>query len=113
MLTPENNYGFRRRLNQVHKPNRYDKSVQLAADEVRLDDSWNIVITADASEFMFRLAQDLQDYLAVSMGINVAIRRGGVCGRVHTSSGAHAIVLTTRGSLPPGAAPEFTKPLGD
>ena len=72
MLTPENNYGFRRRLNQVHKPNRYDKSVQPAVDEVRLDDSWNIVIAADASKFLFRLAQDLQDYLAVSMGINVA-----------------------------------------
>ena len=112
MLTPETNYGFRRRLNQVHKPNRHDSSVQLAADEVRLDDSWSIVIAADASEFLFRIAQDLQDYLAVSMGINVSIRRGGVQSRVHTSSGAPAIVLATRESLPPRYAPELTKPRG-
>lgn len=40
----ERNYEFRKRLLEVHKPERRDYSVVLQSNEIMVDDSWDIVI---------------------------------------------------------------------
>ncbi len=74
-LEAEHNYAFRRRLNQVHLPDRRNPHAQPNAKETVLDDTWTIILASEASDYLFRVAQDLQDYLAVSMGIAVKVIR--------------------------------------
>ncbi|HOG50846.1 MAG TPA: hypothetical protein PKY10_09665, partial [Lentisphaeria bacterium] len=64
-LAAEHNYAFRRRLNQVHLPDRRNPHAQPTAEETVLDDTWTIILANEASDYLFRVAQDLQDYLAV------------------------------------------------
>ncbi|MDD4098991.1 MAG: hypothetical protein PHC30_09485 [Lentisphaeria bacterium] len=74
-LDTEHNYAFRRRLNQVHQPDRRNRLATPAAKETALTDDWTIVLPLEASDYLFQVAQDLQDYLAVSMNVAVKIIR--------------------------------------
>ena len=71
----ERSFGFRQRLNQIHRPGRRDPALCAAPFEVAVDDHWRIAIDPDASAYMVRVAQDLQDYLFTSMGVAVPLAR--------------------------------------
>ena len=64
----ERNYEFRQRLNVVHQPDRRAVEQQPAPGELAVNSGWRIVLSAAASAFLRRLAADLKDYLATSMG---------------------------------------------
>ena len=108
MLTSESNYAFRKRLEQVHRPDIRLKDAAPESNEAVVDDTWRIVLPPKASPFVLRTAQDLQDYLAVSQGVFVAIRPAD---RADASASA-VIRLGTASDFPQlsGAMPE--KPRG-
>lgn len=73
----EQNYEFRRRLRQVHRPGRVNPVLRPNPDECAVDDHWAIVLP-DASitdKVLRTAASDLQDYLQTSMNIAVPMRR--------------------------------------
>ena len=72
----EKPYDFRAEMAVVHQGDMRDAAAQRAADEIELREGAVLAIPAAASEFVFRAAQDFQDYLAVSMDVNVRITRG-------------------------------------
>lgn len=88
----ERNFQFRQRLNQVHRADRRDLSLQAAAGEVVVDDAWRIVVGPAASEYLVGVAKDLQDYLFTSMGVSTLL--------VHEGGGPKAITLTTKCEAP-------------
>jgi hypothetical protein len=73
----EQNYEFRKRLRQVHRPNRINPDLRPDADECAIDPNWAIVLPDDsASDKVVRTAAlDLQDYLQISMGVYIPMRR--------------------------------------
>lgn len=71
----EAHYEFRRRLATVHETGLRDGAAVCAADETRIEGDWTIAVPQGATDFIFRAAQDFQDYLAVSMGVDVRIAR--------------------------------------
>jgi len=73
-MKAEKNYEFRQRLLTVHQAGRRDKDLLPLPDELSLDDSREILIPQDADRVLRRCAEDLRDYLAVSMDIHVAVR---------------------------------------
>lgn len=94
----ERKYEFRRRLEVVHKPGRRDSAVAPEADEVEITEEWRIVISEHAGSLVFQVAKDLQDYLLVSMGVSVRIRRVSDIGEV-TAAGQRVIVLAPKEEL--------------
>ena len=62
----EQNYDFRARMRQVHKPNRRIKK-NLLKGQIKITDCWQICLPEH--NFLADVARDLQDYFAVSMGI--------------------------------------------
>ena len=77
----ERNYDFRQRLVQVHKPGLRLSGARPGGDELVLSDETQIVVPADAGRVIERAARDMQDYLAVSMGVSSRIRRETDVGR--------------------------------
>ena len=78
LLGVERPYDFRKRLEEVHEPNRFDAGAKPAADEFAFRDGVVLRLKASADrELVFRAAQDFQDYLAVSMGVSARIARSG------------------------------------
>ncbi len=73
----EQNYEFRKRLRQVHRPNRVNPDLSPKTDECAVDQNWTIVLADDsASDKVARTATvDLQNYLQASMGVSVPMRR--------------------------------------
>ncbi|MFA7173047.1 MAG: hypothetical protein WC340_06485 [Kiritimatiellia bacterium] len=71
----ERPYDFRKRLEIVHEPDQRDTSLQPATDEFEFKDGVTITLAKEASPFLFRAAQDFQDFLAVSMGVSAIISR--------------------------------------
>jgi hypothetical protein len=69
----ENNYDFRRRMLEVHRPDRRRYDLVPKACEVEIDGSWCIVIPHDADIVIYNAARDLEDYFFVSMGISLKI----------------------------------------
>ncbi|HCU36905.1 MAG TPA: hypothetical protein DGT21_16095 [Armatimonadetes bacterium] len=102
----ERNFQFRQRLNTIHRSDRRDPAQQPAGEETVIGSGWHIQVPADASEYLIRTAQDLQDYFITSMGESVLLVRGqagsGAC-----SGGT--IRLTTRAASPDLGA-ELPKP---
>ncbi len=62
-------YSFRKELQQIHLPNRNDTSVTPQADQIKIDDSWRILVYEDDEPAILTAAQDAQDYFKVSMGV--------------------------------------------
>ena len=71
----ERNYQFRERLLQVHKPDRRDLDVTPGAGQIQVDDSWEICISKHAERVIVNAAKDMQDYLGVSMGVYLPLKR--------------------------------------
>jgi len=95
----EQPYAFRRRLETVHQPDRRDPDARPTPDEVAIGDGWSIVIPRDAPPHVLTVAQDLQDYLLVSMNESVLLRRVDDVAAV-ASRGEKVIVLASRDELP-------------
>ncbi|HBN85128.1 MAG TPA: hypothetical protein DDZ89_14940 [Clostridiales bacterium] len=70
----EMNYEFRKRLLEVHKPERRDLDISPSENEVLIDERWEIVIPEDTARALKSAAKDLQDYLRVSMGVSLRLR---------------------------------------
>ncbi|MHB0877499.1 MAG: hypothetical protein ACYC5O_15785 [Anaerolineae bacterium] len=95
----ERNYEFRRRLAQVHRPNRRDPALRSAADETAVGDGWRIVFAVAASAVVVTAAKDLQDYCFTSIGVSVLLGRSDdVAGEA--AHGERTIVLATAAELP-------------
>ncbi len=69
----ERKYAFRERLDQVHKPGRRDARAVCADGEIEITEDWCIVSAEELKRGA--AAVDLQDYLQVSMGLSVLIRK--------------------------------------
>lgn len=72
----EKPYDFRKRLEVVHQADRRDPAAKCAADEYEIADGFRIGIAADAGDFVYRVARDFEDYLAVSMKVCASVVRG-------------------------------------
>ena len=71
----EEPHAFRSRLVTVHRVDRRDMAERPTADEYAFPDGVQIVVPDGASELMRRSADDLADYLIVSMRVNASVRR--------------------------------------
>jgi len=69
----ELNYDFRKRLNEVHTPNRRDYAKLPSDNQTILDESWTIVIPQNADKVMYNAARDFEEYLFISMDIPVKV----------------------------------------
>lgn len=72
--TIEKSYQFRQRLNNVHRPNRRDAELQPDRGETPVGNGWSVFVPERCGAYLLRLAQDLQDYLLVSMNVSVYVR---------------------------------------
>lgn len=79
MRREEKNYEFRKKLMKVHKEDRRNFSRKLLDNELEITDDFVIDITQVAGEVVLTAAKDFQDYLLMSMGVSVSIKR---CGKV-------------------------------
>ena len=106
----ERAYEFRRRLEVVHQPDRRDPTVRPDNKEVEIGAGWSLVIGEQAGPLLYAVARDLEDYLLVSMGESVPLRRVSDVGQA-ARGGGKVFVLATRDELPEfGAA--LTTPRG-
>lgn len=71
----EKNYGFRKRYDIVHRSDRRLPGQRARSQETVIREGWRICIPPGASDYLFRLGQDVQDYLARSMQISVLLQR--------------------------------------
>lgn len=95
----ERNYEFRRRLEEVHKPDRRNPALRPGPQETAVGDDWQIVYSKQAGPHIAHVAKDLQDYFFVSMNCSLRlIRTDDVA--AYARSGSRAIVLADRHALP-------------
>ncbi len=73
--SPEKNYDFRKRLLEVHNVDVRDFDVIPQADEVEVNDEWEIVISENADRVILTAAKDLQDYFFTSMDLSLRLVR--------------------------------------
>jgi hypothetical protein len=92
-MISEKKYAFRQRIDTIHLPNRYDPRAVPEQNEAVVENGWQIVIPADASEYLTRVARDLQDYLFRSMNVSTLLVRHDST-VVNAGSSGGAIVLT-------------------
>lgn len=95
----ERPYEFRRRLNEVHRPDRCLPDQTPGSAEVVVQPGWQIVVPTDASRHLLHVARDLQDYFFVSLGVSLLLRRCRL-DAVLARAEVNAIVLGTRQHLP-------------
>ena len=69
----EKHYEFRKKLMNIHKPDRVNDAVWKKIEGLVVDDSWTIRIPHDAGVILKNAAKDLQKYFAVSMRIHLDI----------------------------------------
>lgn len=72
-MQDEKNYDFLKRMREVHKADRRDRSRTPSEGEFEVDSSWRIVIGSSAPKLVRRAANDFQDYLLKSMNVSVRI----------------------------------------
>ncbi|MCL2517965.1 MAG: hypothetical protein FWF15_05325 [Oscillospiraceae bacterium] len=70
----EKNYNFRKRLLEVHKPNRRNQTVSKKETAIEITSGWNIIIDANADRVIYNAARDLEDYFFKSMGVFVGVK---------------------------------------
>ena len=73
-------YEFRKRMEQVHQPDRRDPAQKRAEGECELRDGVAIRLPNDASDLVRRAACDFADYLSVSMQVDGDVWRHGRAG---------------------------------
>ena len=89
----EKAYEFRKELNQVHLKDRRDHAVKADSNELTVEDGWTIYVNHAASELVETTAKDLQDYLLVSMGVSVILKKTSDI--VEASSSAKSIIMAS------------------
>lgn len=115
MLKKEIRYDFRKRLLQLHKPDRRDRSAVRQPGEWQLPEDIRIAVERDASAVIVTAAKDLADYLLVSMGIGAGLsyEKSDGCIAVSVSEEVEGPIgyritvedgITVLGSDPEGAA---------
>ena len=72
----EQNYQFRARMDQVHKPDIRDFQAAAATDETVIDSSWVISYNSDVPQSVIDTAKDLLDYFSVSMALELKLAPG-------------------------------------
>ena len=77
MLTKEVNYDYRKRLLELHKPGRYDRTIQPDADEYVFRDGVKIILPDGCGEVTETAAKDFADYLFTSMDVSAMPARSG------------------------------------
>jgi hypothetical protein len=92
-------YSFREYLETVHKVDQRDPDAMPREGEVIIDASWAIAIGEDAPKLVWNVARDLQDYFAVSMGLDLVVGRHADIAGLATH-GERKIVLGTAGQVP-------------
>lgn len=73
MLKTEKNYQFRDRMRVLHRRDRRDLSLTPAADELVIQNGWQIVLPEGYGEVALTAAQDLQEHLFISMKTSVLL----------------------------------------
>jgi len=94
----ENNYDFRKRMQEIHKPGLRNPMVQPRDTELVLADRLSVCIPADADDVILTAAKDFVDFLFTSMDLSAMLRRG-------TPDAAEAAVILSVTSYP-DALPE-------
>lgn len=69
----EQNYDFRKRLLQRHRPNLRDEAYVPQAGQIEYTEQFRIVISPSAGRVIQTAAKDFQDFLLVSMKISVQL----------------------------------------
>lgn len=72
----ENKYDFRKFLDTVHQKDIRDCALVKNQNETEINNDFEIIIPADASDFVRNTAKDLADYFFVSMNISLRIISG-------------------------------------
>lgn len=75
-MQKERNYQFRKRLLQIHKPNRRMEYAVCGAGQIEVTDEWSIWIPHTEDRVLYNAARDLLDYFAVSMGLSLRLQAG-------------------------------------
>lgn len=75
MLSKEKKYDFRKRMLQIHKPNIRNYELLPANHEFVLHDRIVLEIPKDVSLVVETAAKDFREYLDISMGISVFLRK--------------------------------------
>ena len=73
----ERNYEFRKRLLQVHKPDRRMVFTPAAPGEVEITNDWTVYLADHRDPVLYHAGRDLVDYFAVSMGLSLKLQIGG------------------------------------
>lgn len=73
----EENYEFRKRLREVHQPNRLNPELQPESSECIVDKNWVIVLSNNcgSDKVAQTAAMDLHEYFLTSMGVTIPVRR--------------------------------------
>ena len=78
MLTKENNYDFRKRLQEIHEKNIRNNKLVPSGDELELVNGLTVFIPEYAGDVIITAAKDFIDYLFTSMGISAMLKYGKV-----------------------------------
>ncbi len=76
MLAKQNRYDFRKEMLEIHKKNVRDFSVTEMENALKLQNDTVIVIDVNATDVILTVAQDLQDFLFISMSVSSIIKTG-------------------------------------
>ena len=74
-MRKERPHEFRKNLNCVHKKDWRDVSIEAAKNELAVENGWEILIDATASELVETTAKDLLDYFFISMNVSVILKK--------------------------------------
>ncbi|MBE6695223.1 MAG: hypothetical protein E7587_02105 [Ruminococcaceae bacterium] len=77
----EQNYDFRQRMCEVHRPAIFCEEAYHTYDGLRLDDSFSVLISPSAGEVARIAAEDFCDYLFVSHGLKISVTSAHTGGR--------------------------------
>ncbi len=76
MLTKENNYDFRKRLQEIHEKNIRNNKLVPSGDELELVNGLTVFIPEYAGDVIITAAKDFIDYLFTSMGLSAMLKYG-------------------------------------
>lgn len=69
----EKHYEFREKLMKIHKPNRINDAVWTKIDGIHIEDGWTILLPENSGIILKNAAEDLKEYLRISMNRSVEI----------------------------------------
>ncbi|HPJ98709.1 MAG TPA: hypothetical protein PKW60_04440, partial [Candidatus Hydrogenedentes bacterium] len=108
-LPPEQSYDYHKRLSEapVHVPVRNPEAVAAAGETAFPDEGWRLIWDRRSGTVLQTAIEDFQDYMKVSMGVQVAVE--GLDSLENWHDSARCIVVGTRDQLP-GCGAALTGP---